>query len=470
MMKKLLCLLLALAMILSMVACAATPPAEKPAEEKPAETPAEKPAEEKPAEEKPEEAPVEETPAETPVEEPAADDWTANVENWTLKIASINAAVVTEMLALSATSFKEQYPEFNIEVTEIANLAGSMPSIAMSEEYDMMWVQRVGQWQTLANEGYFLDITDLYVEGGWLEAMGEDVSAIYLNDKGEYNGVCDDMVWVCCMWYNPAIFEDLGLEVPTTWQEVHEVSPVLKENGITPIAINGLLHAFYSVVSRMLDTETYLKLCDPVTAPEVWTSEEMRAVFEEYKYLCENCFDSSAILGGGAGNDGAATMFANGECAMVIGMSSTNASLLAALPEDFEYCYSITPDWGDYKAAVPVFNANSMNIFSSTSEPELAKAFLAHHLSKESQTALAESGILWPSRSDVSEDVLALQTETIQKSVQDMATRGTMPIVETLMGGTWAATFGPALANYLTGQYTFEQASTEIANSIAPQG
>ena len=456
-MKKILCIALSLVMAFSMIACAAKQEAPAPAAEEPAKTEAPKAEEPK----------AEEPKAEEPAPEPS---WDSEVKNWTLKIASINASVVTEMLALSAQSFKEQYPEFNIEVTELENLAGNMPSIALSNEYDMMWVQRVDQWQTLANEGYFLDISDLYQDGGWLDSMGEDVCAIYLNDKGQYCGVCDDMVWVCCMWYNPEIFEKLNLEVPKTWQDVHEISPVLKENGITPIAIDGLLHAFYSVVSRMLDPEDYNKLCDPLTAPEIWTSEEMRAVFEEYKYLCENSFDSSAILGGGAGNDGAATMFANGECAMVLGMSSTEASLLSALPEDFEYKFMITPDWGDRLSGVPVFNGNSMNIFASTEEPELAKAFLAHHLSQQAQSALAESGILWPARSDISGDVLAKQSEGIQKSVEAMGTRGTMPLVETLMGGTWRAVFGPALANYLTGQYTFEQASTEIAESIAPQG
>ena len=66
-MKKILALLLAVVMVLSLVACATT---EKPAEEKPAEeTPAETPAEEKPAEETPAETPAEETPAEeTPAE------------------------------------------------------------------------------------------------------------------------------------------------------------------------------------------------------------------------------------------------------------------------------------------------------------------------------------------------------------------------------------------------------------------
>lgn len=41
------------------------------------------------------------------------------------------------------------------------------------------------------------------------------------------------------MFYNKAIFAELGLEVPTTWAELEAVCDKLKEAGYTPIASNG---------------------------------------------------------------------------------------------------------------------------------------------------------------------------------------------------------------------------------------
>ena len=42
------------------------------------------------------------------------------------------------------------------------------------------------------------------------------------------------------IWYNKAIFEEYGLEVPETMDEWLEVCRVLDENGITPIAVDGV--------------------------------------------------------------------------------------------------------------------------------------------------------------------------------------------------------------------------------------
>ena len=42
-----------------------------------------------------------------------------------------------------------------------------------------------------------------------------------------------------CMYYNQAIFDNLGLEVPESWEDIEAVAPILIENGITPIAFGA---------------------------------------------------------------------------------------------------------------------------------------------------------------------------------------------------------------------------------------
>ncbi|MGI6777299.1 MAG: ABC transporter substrate-binding protein [Acetivibrionales bacterium] len=41
------------------------------------------------------------------------------------------------------------------------------------------------------------------------------------------------------MFYNKKIFNDLGLEIPETWEDILEVTPKLVENGITPVAFGA---------------------------------------------------------------------------------------------------------------------------------------------------------------------------------------------------------------------------------------
>ena len=43
---------------------------------------------------------------------------------------------------------------------------------------------------------------------------------------------------VCC-FYNKAIFDSLGLELPTTWEEIEAVAPTLIENGYIPMAFGA---------------------------------------------------------------------------------------------------------------------------------------------------------------------------------------------------------------------------------------
>ena len=42
------------------------------------------------------------------------------------------------------------------------------------------------------------------------------------------------------MYYNKAIFDKYGLEVPTTYDEYVQVCDTLKENGVTPVALASM--------------------------------------------------------------------------------------------------------------------------------------------------------------------------------------------------------------------------------------
>lgn len=40
-------------------------------------------------------------------------------------------------------------------------------------------------------------------------------------------------------WYNEGLFEDLGISVPTTYEELLEICEVIKANGIAPFTFQG---------------------------------------------------------------------------------------------------------------------------------------------------------------------------------------------------------------------------------------
>ena len=135
-MKKLIALLLALAMVFSLVACGAK---EAPAEaETPAEAPVETPAEEAPAEE----APAEEAPAEEEKEN-------VTIEAWIVQSDWSDAWEVME------AKFEEEYPWIDVQSVGEGEATTEFISgrIAADDLPDIIQVDNNQFWQTVADEG-----------------------------------------------------------------------------------------------------------------------------------------------------------------------------------------------------------------------------------------------------------------------------------------------------------------------------
>jgi raffinose/stachyose/melibiose transport system substrate-binding protein len=86
----------------------------------------------------------------------------------------------------------------------------------------------------LARSGLVLDMTEAYAQRGWDERVyGWAQAAV------TYDGA----IWAVPyaqeaqgIWYNAAIFADLGLEPPTSWENFITAATVAKEAGIVPIS------------------------------------------------------------------------------------------------------------------------------------------------------------------------------------------------------------------------------------------
>ena len=94
---------------------------------------------------------------------------------------------------------------------------------------------------------------------------------------------------VITMWYRKDIFEQCGLEVPTTFEEFENVCAVLKENGVTPISTAGLYgwHVMRFVellVEHYAGAEKHDQLNRFETS---WNCEEVVQALTKYKEFCD---------------------------------------------------------------------------------------------------------------------------------------------------------------------------------------
>ncbi|MFC4386385.1 extracellular solute-binding protein [Gracilibacillus marinus] len=120
------------------------------------------------------------------------------------------------------------------------------------------------------------------------------------------------------LYYNKAIFEEHGLEAPTTFDELKEVVQTLVDHGVTPIALGNK--------DRWTGSMWYMYLADRIGGPEVLNkaidrsgSFEDPALVEAAKEVQE-LVDMGAFLNGfnGLGNDEAKGYFINEQAAMYL--------------------------------------------------------------------------------------------------------------------------------------------------------
>ncbi len=130
---------------------------------------------------------------------------------------------------------------YTVEVTSIVNdNYKEKLVIAMSsgECPDMYSSWAGGPLQEYIDSGYGVPVTDLVEEYGLDEVLMESALAQGTFD-GEIYGVPYKGISISGVYYNKTLFEELGLEEPTTLSELEAVCDTLLENGVTPFALGN---------------------------------------------------------------------------------------------------------------------------------------------------------------------------------------------------------------------------------------
>ncbi len=166
------------------------------------------------------------------------DDTAATEEDVTLTVWSWRTEDV-EAYNTIFDVFEEQNPGITVEFEAFQNTEYNQiltTGLAGSDGPDVPMVRAYGQLQPNIEAGQ-LEPIDGEVEG--LDAIAESVIA---GAKGKDDGKIYAVplaTQTLQMFYNKQIFDDNGLEVPTTWDEFIEVNEALKSAGITPMALGA---------------------------------------------------------------------------------------------------------------------------------------------------------------------------------------------------------------------------------------
>lgn len=275
-----------------------------------------------------------------------------------------------------------QFPNVRLEVTKLPDdqyYTVLSARLASGQAPDMFLVQPKNAGQNgvfaLAEAGYLAPIDGLRIislAGAGAEAFRHN-GRVYSVPSG---------VAALGTYYNRNLFNQYGLQVPTTWDEFLNVCRVLKSNGVQPIVMGDrdsyvLQFGLYQLAASVIyptrpnfDDDLYTgrtRFTDPGTWDRVLTM---------YKTLYDNGYiDASVTLG--LGNAQSIQQFIDGRAAMIFDGSFNAASIRAQGGANFERGYFPLPG---NTAGQPLFAAvapgGNLAISSRSRNIELCKQIL----------------------------------------------------------------------------------------------
>ena len=252
--------------------------------------------------------------------------------------------------------------------------------------------------QFIVDDGFLMPIDDIWEAndmGSQFPQAVIDTAATY--DMHKY-ALPLTLHWVG-MFYNSALFEQVGAMVPTTWDELVAVAQMFHDAGIPAFALGSLdrwpAQFWFDMILLRTAGNDYRELL--MNGDASYTDPEVVRAYGLWNELVQAGYfypDANAY-----GYIDSANMVANGEAAMTLmgtWIGGHFASLELTPGEDFDYFSFPTIDEDTPRASLgPI---DTFVVSADAANPDAAKAFLVHLTNPDVQWAFAEgAGNLAPS-------------------------------------------------------------------------
>lgn len=239
--------------------------------------------------------------------------------------------------------------------------------------------------QELARSDGLLDITDQWdeaVANGWLDDATRDA---FSYDGSVYAMPFDANYWV--VYYNKAIYADLGLEVPTTWEEFLSNAEAIADADITPFfaTIDGGWTSFiwYEELLSKTDPQLYIDL---TSGDADYTSPESRAVME----LWLDLYDRGLFTPADTPWADEPSMLASGNVAMTVAGAWRNGAFVEAGLTADDYGAFVMPVVSEGTQQSVISESGIIAAASGADQTDDAAQWLLNLVSTDAQTAALE--------------------------------------------------------------------------------
>lgn len=317
----------------------------------------------------------------------------------TLSIYIDSAESTVAMWEGLVDAYAEENPDVTIDL-ELHPAGGEGDNLVKTrlstgEMNDLFYYNSGSLFQALSPDNTLLDLSD----EPWVDSLLEDFTTVVSTDEGVY-GAPVGASFAGAIIYNKDIYADLGLEVPTTWDEFTANNDAILAEGIAPIAQTYgdtwtsqlfVLGDFFNVNAADPDwAEQY-------TAGEAkYVDEPALAGFERQQEAFEAGFFNEDYAS--ATYDDGVRMLAEGTAAHYPMLTGNVASAIGASYADQADTFGVFPVPGDDAASngLTVWMPNGVYVPQTTEGAQLdaAKEFLAWIVTPEACAAQAAASTI----------------------------------------------------------------------------
>ena len=247
----------------------------------------------------------------------AADE--TSVSLWTWSPITRTAEKMIDAFEKANPDITIDYTNYNYNPEYLQALSAASASDNLA---DIVGLQPGSLTQTYSD--YLIDLSD-YAKAEW----GDDWTSVYDNvtqsqlqlgnkdgDDGHYTLPIETQdIYV---EYNKTLFEQLGLKVPTTYDELVEVSKTLRDNGYAPLffgGADGWQHVNLLLMCTSQISDTLFDECQ--NGEKAWTCDEMKQAMTNYKKLFDDGVMQDGSLSSTSYSDGT-TLFLAGQAGMML--------------------------------------------------------------------------------------------------------------------------------------------------------
>ena len=232
------------------------------------------------------------------------------------------------------TEYEGKY-HVNVVTTNLEEYDGKLNALIAAGQTPDVWTCNPGpNMDVYVEAGVVADLTDILTnqEADWYAAFTDGIFERLTYD-GKIMAVPTNYA-AACVYYNTEIFEEVGVEVPTTYDELLTVCQAIQDAGYTPISCSAGTAWCLSMIASYLCDRQGVDLNAIADHTANWTDENCIAAGEKLVELSQY-FQATAA---GDSNDQATANFYNGQAAMLVQGSWAIAQMNGSNPDFEEKC------------------------------------------------------------------------------------------------------------------------------------